>query len=194
MSNSDINEEELIESSRNGDREAMEKLIQPYEDMIFRFLVSRLNNPHDAADLTQNTFIKALRGLPKYRHEGNFKAWLFQIARNESLNFINKRNRFSTATVDDEGVSRFENEVDETTLPADRQIAEDERKQGIRDCIAELPENEREVVSLRLDQDITFREIADLTMAPLNTVLGRMRNASRRLRDCLTLKGIKAEY
>mgnify|MGYP005684937297 CR=1 FL=1 len=183
-------EAKLIAEAKAGNQAAMEALLQPYEDSVFRFLVQRLGNAHDAADVAQDSFVKALRGLKNYRDEGKFQAWLFQIARNESLNFMKKRNRYSTATVNEEGESRFDQEADPGPTAVES-IVQGERHEMVRDCVSELPETEREVVTLRLDQDITFREIAEITQSPLNTVLGRMRNASKRLRECFSRKEIE---
>lgn len=182
------NEAQIVARAQAGDRDAMQALLQPYETQVYRFLVNRLGNAHDAADVTQDAFVKALRNLGKYEHRGQFRAWLFQIARNESLNFIQKRNRMSTATVTEDGENRMAQEPDPRP-GADQQLQESEEREQIRECVGKLPEKEGEVVRLRLEQDITFREIAEIVEAPLNTVLGRMRNATRRLRDCLELHG-----
>ena len=187
----DDNESHLIARAQAGEKDAMQALLQPHEKPVFRFLTQRLGNPHDAADVTQDAFVKALRNLEKYQHRGQFRAWLFQIARNESINFVKRRNRMSTATVDEDGVDRIAEEPDPGPV-ADQQLLADEERAQMRDCVSRLPEAEREVVRLRLDQDITFREIAEITLAPLNTVLGRMRNATRRLRDCMESHGFFA--
>lgn len=184
----DDDEAELIAKAQTGDRNAMQALLLPYEKPLFGFLKQRLGNPHDAADVTQDAFVKVLRGLTKYQHRGQFRAWLYQIARNESIEFMRRRNRFSTATADDEGGDRIA-ETPDPRPSADEQLLAGEERARMRSCVEELPDSEREVVRLRLDQDITFREIASITEAPLNTVLGRMRNATRRLRDCMETHG-----
>ncbi|MFT5470147.1 MAG: RNA polymerase sigma-70 factor (ECF subfamily) [Verrucomicrobiales bacterium] len=186
-------ESQLIAKAQAGDQNAMQSLLLPYEQPVFRFLTQRLGNPHDAADVNQDTFIKVLRSLTKYEDRGLFRAWLYQIARNESINFMKRRNRFSTATVDDDEADRIAQEPDPGP-GADEQLLVAEERVQMRDCVGDLPDSEREVVQLRLDQDITFREIADITDAPLNTVLGRMRNATRRLRGCMETHGFTSAY
>ena len=92
---------------------------------------------------------------------------------------MKRRNRMSTATVDEGGVDRIAEELDPRPV-ADEQLLANEERAQMHECVGRLPESEREVVRLQL---------AEITQAPLNTVLGRMRNATRRLRECMEGSG-----
>ncbi len=179
----------LVSKAQKGDRESMAHLLLPYEQPLFRFLTAKLRHEDNARDVTQEVLVKLMRSLNKYQERGTFKAWVFQIARNEAINFMKKHSRLSTATISSGGHNLFDNQLDEGPSVVEC-LDQKERNQGIRECVSNLPDAERDVVNLRMDEDVTFREIAEMTNTSLNTVLGRMRNASRRLKNCLLAKGI----
>ena len=155
----------------------MTALLAPWNGPVFGFLLRKLRNRSDAEDAAQEVFIRVVEALPKYEPREKFRAWIFQIARNQAALTANRRERIGNREVAVEpGFVE--------TLAADVADAPDYHQ--LRSAVAQLPEAEREVVSLRLEEDLKFREIAERTGAPLNTVLGRMRNASRRLRESLT--------
>jgi RNA polymerase sigma-70 factor (ECF subfamily) len=180
-----VNEEPdipLLQAAQCGDRTAMHKLLQPWNDPIYGFLVQMLRNREDAEDAAQETFIRIVKGLPRYEHRGAFRAWIFQIARNQAALTANRRKR----------VHEREFAVEPATLQAMPDTTEErdlltqvDRAAALRLAVSALPDAEREVVELRLNEDLKFREISERTGAPLNTVLGRMRNAMRRLRETI---------
>ena len=167
----------LLHAAQRGDRDAMTALLTPWNDRIFGFLLGCLRHHADAEDAAQETFIRIVRGLEKYEHRGQFRAWVFQIARNQAALTAQRRVR----------VGDRETAIEPTLLEAmPEEVAEVPDYAPVRAALERLPEAEREVVRLRLDEDLKFHEIATRTGAPLNTVLGRMRNATRRLREILT--------
>lgn len=167
----------LIHAAQRGDRDAMTALLTPWNDRVFGFLLGCLRHHADAEDATQETFIRIVRGLEKYEHRGQFRAWVFQIARNQAALTAQRRTR----------VGDREMAIEPTLLDAmPEEVAEGPDYAPVRAALERLPAAEREVVRLRLDEDLKFHEIAARTGAPLNTVLGRMRNATRRLREILT--------
>jgi RNA polymerase sigma factor (sigma-70 family) len=131
----------------------------------------------DAEDATQEVFIRVVQGLPRYEHRGLFRAWIFQIARNQDALTAGRRQRRGDreTTMEPALLEAFAVDPEETIDYAPLHAA-----------IAQLPDAEREVIQLRLGEDLKFREIAERTGAPLNTVLGRMRHALHRLREILS--------
>ncbi len=170
-------DEQLIHAAQRGERDAMTALLTPWNDRIFGFLLHALRHHADAEDAAQETFIRIVRGLGKYEHRGQFRAWIFQIARNQAALTAQRRQRIGDRETAIEPMLL-------ETMPMAADEAPDYAP--VRAALEQLPEAEREVVRLRLDEDLKFREIAKRTGAPLNTVLGRMRNATRRLREILT--------
>ena len=172
----------LLNAAKIGDRQAMHRLLQPWNDPVFGFLLQQLRNRSDAEDAAQETFLRIVKGLPKYEHRGEFRAWIFQIARNQAALTANRRARLQSREtgVEPEALAILPQTGEETNA-----LEQAERSMEIRQAVASLPAVEREVVELRLDEDLKFREIAERLGAPLNTVLGRMHNAIRRLRETL---------
>lgn len=172
----------LIRAAQRGDRDAMHRLLAPWNDRVFGFLLATLRHRADAEDAAQETFLRVVKGLPGYEHRGEFRAWIFRIARNQAALTATRRQRIAQreAGVEPEQMHGFaaDDHRDEDLAIADRAAV-------VRAAVDALPAAEREVVRLRLDHDFKFREIAVRTGAPLNTVLGRMRNAMRRLRETL---------
>ncbi len=172
----------LIARAQKGDREAMHDLLQPWNDRIFSFLLLQLRHRADAEDAAQETFLRVVKGLPGYVHAGQFQAWIYRIARNQAALTAQRRQRLASreTPVEPDKIVAFPMppaDVDEARLA--------ERAGHLREAVDNLPAAEREVVSLRLDHDLKFREIAERTGSPLNTVLGRMRSATHRLKEQL---------
>ena len=131
----------------------------------------------------QETFRKALRALPNYREENHFKGWLFRIGRNEAIDIIRRRRRTIVAEVPEEYLGVAENIV---PLPGPRELIEgSESVQALVRAIALLPEKEKEVVAMRTQGELSFKEIAEIVGAPIGTVLARMHAAKKRLKSLL---------
>ena len=175
---------QLLAAAQRGDSKAMHLLLQPWNDPVFGFLLQMLRNRSDAEDAAQETFLRIVKGLAKYEHRGEFKAWIFRIARNQAALTANRRRRVESHEL---GVETAELHAMPAAAEEMDVLEQAERAVEIRRAVAELPAAEREVVELRLNEDLKFREIAERTGAPLNTVLGRMRNAVVRLRETLQL-------
>lgn len=182
----DPSDDTLVERIREGgDMRAAEMLLQRYQTEVFGFLMTMLRKQHDAEDVLQESFTRALKGLSNYRESGQFRAWLYRIARNEAVSLVRKRRRFVSLepTIGADSVER--EAVDESVPSPDARILAEERAGRFREALAQLPPEEREVATLRLDRELSFKEIATVVGCPLNTALGRMHNAKRRLRDLL---------
>ena len=135
-----------------------------------------LNNQQDSEDALQETFRKVIKALPRYREESHFKSWLFRIGHNTALDVLKGRKKMMQLS--DEmsgGLESEENRPDEC-------LSEQERFQRLRAAIAKLPEKEKVVVTLRLQEDLSFKEIAQVMETPLGTILARMHKAKQRLK------------
>lgn len=150
----------VLEAARHNPAE-FEKLYRNHVQPIFKYLYSHVGNRHDAEDLTAQTFLAAFEGLPGYRNNGHFPAWLFSIARNKAADFYRKRGRLAETELRD----TFPAKID---LPGE--IYESSRIETISKIIHSLPEPEQELLRLRFVADLSFVEIAALQGRKLDAV------------------------
>lgn len=173
---------DLVKQYQRGEPSAFEVLVRRYQRPLFTFLLRLTGSRERAEDLFQETFIKVLEALPKYREKGKFGSWLFKIAYRLSVDAWRHdgfwRDRVTrTEQLDDIAVSA-------EGLP-DAVVEREELLQQIEAVVAELPEKQRRVFLLRQHGGISFREISELTGEPLNTVLSHMNYAVARLRKAV---------
>lgn len=162
----------LLLRAQQGESQAIERLIELYQDIIFSMAVSFTKNSHQAEDLAQDAWIKILRGLPKFRHDSKFSTWLYRITMNTFLN--------STRAV------RREAEVMGSLVPEDGAADSGlESTLDMHQAVRELPEEFRSVVVLRYIADLSYKEIANVLELPLGTVQSRLRRALDKLESTL---------
>ena len=149
----------IIEAKR--DITAFDKLYDLYVQPVYRYLLSRIGNVQGAEELTAQTFLAALEGFPGYRHRGQFAAWLFSIARNKLVDYFRR----------EQDIPRLDETVSLSTDADPLQHAiETERKGQLIALIAELPDDERELIRLRFVSELRFGEIASLMNRKEDTV------------------------
>ena len=159
-----------------GDIPAVRNLLRNYEESLYRYLWHMLKHQQDCEDALQDTFRKALEALPTYREESHFKSWLFRIGHNTGIEIIRRRKRI------EEMPETLEDQVFAQSLGPRESLIEREITEELHDAIANLPHSERSVVLLRLEEELSFKEIAQVVDAPLGTVLARMHRAKERIR------------
>ena len=166
-------EAELLRRAQRGDREAFAGLVEHYWDRLYRWLYHLTHNQHTAEDLVQETFLKAFAHLATFRRGSNFQAWLFRIAYNT---FLNQRR---TAT-------RMTRQPFPETLPADDDSPDElaisrEALQTLARAIGRLPSEFRAALLLRIEQGLSFREIADILTTTEQTARWRVYKARQKL-------------
>lgn len=169
-----------------GDQQAFSLLLDRHQDRVFGYLVGMVRDRTVADDLFQETFFRAIRAMRSekgYEARGKWLPWIMRIARNVALDHLRrrKRRRSRTAHDDEDEMSMDQIAVDGQPDAAET-LQRGERYEFLYACIDQLPEEQREVVLLRHETDLTFREIAELTDVSINTALGRMRYALLNLR------------
>lgn len=163
----------------SGCNEAFDELLQRYKDRLYSYISYIVRNNDMADDLFQETFVKAIVTLRqgRYKENGKFYAWLTRIAHNLLIDqFRNERNE---ALIYDEEDS--ETVWQEVALIADGyreyDLINEQVLKDVKLLMDKLPDNQREVVYMRYYQDLSFKEISDITGVSINTALGRMRYA-----------------
>ena len=173
---------ELMRRWQRGDAAAFAALVERWQQPVARFL-ARLVGPTDrVADLCQEVFLRVLRAGPRYRVDGRFSTWLFQIALNVARD-AGRRRRHAPVPLPDENSGRSRPRL--AGAPADELCARRELAQAVACAVAELPPPLREVLALRHDQDMSFEEMARVLGTPASTLKSRFAAALHRLRDRL---------
>lgn len=168
-------EEEWIEQIKNGRRECLDELVAFYYPAILRYCLWHMPDRESALDATQETFLKLVRFLGQYEHKGAFRAFLYRIAANTCIDM--KRKRAVT-----EPLSEVISEA--VCVPeCGYQTVED--RQQLATALTHLDNDMRELILLRYGQELTMREIADITGLPLRTVQTRLRRAVKVMRKAL---------
>jgi len=173
---------ELIRSYRNGDERSFETLLNRYQQGVFTKILFVVRDQEIANDLFQDVWIKVVQVLKsgRYVEEGKFGPWVMRIAHNAAIDHFrrNKKRRMVRPT---EEFDIFETLTNDAPSVEDR-LVESEILQELQRLLPALPEEQREVVKMRLEHNLSFKEIAEETDVSINTALGRMRYALINLR------------
>lgn len=178
---------ELIEEILAGNTRLYGVLQDRYKYQIKALIRKMIYNPDDADDLAQETFIKTYNALDRFQPGYTFSSWLYRIASNTCIDFLRKR-RFPTISVskpigNDDSDLFFE--IEDKTPNADILIIADERHKVIRDAINELPEKYRNIIALRHEDDMDYKDIAEKLNLPLGTVKAQLFRARKLLLELL---------
>jgi len=175
-----LTDEELALEYVKGNNRAFDELLNRTQTNIFSYIIFIVHNKEVANDIFQETFLKAITKLKegKYTPTGKFSAWLIRIAHNAIMDWY--RRKKSQRIIDSDNTEMI------IATISDKQLMETSREdllanaqvmQDIKSLIEYLPENQREVVNMRYYQNLSFKEIAEITNCSINTSLGRMRYA-----------------
>ncbi|MCK5400420.1 MAG: sigma-70 family RNA polymerase sigma factor [Flavobacteriaceae bacterium] len=180
----------LVSNYINGDEQSLSVLIKRHKQKIYSFIYSKVFDRDITEDVFQDTFIKVIRTLKlgKYNEEGKFLPWTMRIAHNLIIDFFRKGNRMPTFQNTDE----FDifSVLSDNTLSAESTIIKNQIHSDVRKLVDELPNDQREVLMMRIFKDMSFKEISEVTGVSINTALGRMRYALINLRKLITEKNI----
>lgn len=175
----------LVKNYIAGDENALAILIQRHQSKIYGFIYSKMADRDVADDIFQDTFIKVIKTLKSnsYNEEGKFLPWVMRISHNLIVDHYRKNKKMPMLRETEE-FSIFSILTD-TSLNAEGRIITEVIEKDLQKIIKELPEDQREVLMMRIYQDYSFNEIAELTGVSINTALGRMRYAILNLRKVI---------
>ncbi len=175
----------LVKNYMSGDESALATLIQRHQSKIFGFIYSKVNDRDLSDDIFQDTFIKVIKTLKtqSYNEEGKFLPWVMRIAHNLVVDHFRKSKKMPLQRETDE-YSVF-NFMTDNGLNIEGQMISDQVASDLTKLLDELPEDQKEVLVMRMYQDLSFKEIAELTGVSINTALGRMRYALLNLRKII---------
>lgn len=148
----------------DGDDAALTYIVKRYQKDIYRFVFRQLGNEADAADVTQKVFVNLFLKAKQFEGKSSFKTWLYQIAINQCKNQYrsNDRRRENRIDENDDAFVLHDNKLDE--------VAEAQRRRILRSAVESLPDKQRLTVQLRIYQECTFAEIAEIMLSSIGTV------------------------
>ena len=181
--NSSYSDSILVSNYINGNEKALEILVTRYKTRLYNFIYSKVYNVDLSEDLFQDTFIKVIKNLKKgnYNEEGKFLPWLMRIAHNLVIDHFRKSNRMPKFESKDKDFDIF-TMIKDSSYNVEKQIITDQISSDVRMLLDKLPDDQKQVVYMRLFKDMSFKEIAENTNVSINTSLGRMRYAIINLR------------
>jgi RNA polymerase sigma-70 factor (ECF subfamily) len=189
------NDEELMLLYQKGDERAFEVLYWRHQRGIFNFICHFIGESgNQAEELLQDVFLKVVKASRRYEPSAKFTTWLYQIARNGCIDHFRKMKHRKTTSlaqpIDSEEEMVLESTIAGTNPSPEKAAQISEVALVLKEAIAALPEDQREVFLMREDLNLSFAEISELIGCPVNTAKSRMRYALEHLRKTLKREGI----
>lgn len=182
-------DEELVTAFRAGNSSAFDELVQRWERKI-QGAVYRIMGPgEDARDLTQETFLRAYRGLSTFKSEARFSSWLYQIALNLCRDRLRQKRGRTVVGLDDLDAPTAAR-IERVEASAHQLVEARDVSRMVSAAMAELPEEQREVIVLKEYQGLTFQEIANVLRVPVSTVKTRLYRGLVQMREHLEHRGV----
>lgn len=179
---SKFSEKELVQAYIKGNEAAIEQLIVRHKSRVYTYIICKVKNEALAEDIFQDTFIKVINTIKKgkYNDEGKFLPWVMRIAHNLIIDYYRKNNRMPVVKGNDDF------DIFDVISSPDKGVHEQMEKNQVlsdlKSLIKFLPQDQKEVLMMRLYYDMSFKEISETTNVSINTALGRMRYALINLR------------
>jgi len=187
-----VSDEALMIRHQRGDRTAFATLVRRHQTAIFNFALRQLRIRSTAEDVVQETFVRVVQNAAEFKHEARFVTWLYTIARNLCIDHLRKGALRKHPSLDEarsgaegDGPTLGEQTAD-TKASVEREATGNELRVKIAAAVEELPDEQREVFLMREVANLPFKEIAEITNVPENTVKSRMRYALERLQAALS--------
>ncbi|MDR1937087.1 MAG: sigma-70 family RNA polymerase sigma factor [Tannerellaceae bacterium] len=176
-------DEELVVLYAKGENAAFDVLLNRYKSCIYSYIYFIVRNKDVTEDIFQETFVKVIMTIKqgRYTENGKFKAWITRIAHNLIIDNFRQERSENTVSNDEVEVDLFNNiKLCDGTI--EDRLIHNQVFADVKKLIQYLPESQREVLEMRYYQDLSFKEIADITGVSINTALGRMRYAILNMR------------
>ena len=165
----------LVSNYIRGCEASLEILIKKHKQRLYSFIFSKIQDRDITEDIFQDTFIKVIRTLKRgnYNEQGKFLPWVMRISHNLIIDYFRKSNRMRLFKNTDE----FDifSVISDGNLNAEKQLIKEQVLSDVKELVKELPQEQREVLEMRIYKDMSFKEISENTGVSINTALGRMR-------------------
>lgn len=188
----ELADEVLVRLYTQGNNSAFDTLLKRYEKKVFSYLLYSVKNQELAEDLFQDVFIKIVVRIKngQYAENGKFASWLMRIVHNHLIDHYRTTPSEKIISNDSSEVDLFNNADIAMDENREQEMIDQQTLKEVKDLIAKLPDSQREVLMMRVYDELSFKEIAEKTNCSINTALGRMRYAILNLRHMAMERGI----
>lgn len=188
-----IEEKKCIQKAAKGDANAFEELVLRYQTQVYNLCYRMTGNAEDAADLTQDAFVKVWKHLGSFQFDSSFSTWLYRLATNCCLDFLRSQKRKPTISLvvenEEDGEQTIDIEADGPT-PEEQVISREEREELLW-AMNQLDDEQRQILTLRVVNDLSYTDIAEILNIKEGTVKSRLSRARENLRKKLLEAGNK---
>ncbi len=180
-------EDALIKAASKGDKDAFSRIVSMYERLVYNTVKSKVGSIDDAMDISQEVFIKLWRSIGRYRGDCRFSTWVYKVSINTCLDFLRKSQandvlQMPVFTDKDGDELTFEPSDDSITASPERLYEQNEAVRMVRDGIARLSPEQREIILLRDIEGYTYDEISEMLQLEIGTVKSRLNRARSNLK------------
>ncbi|MEE0521319.1 MAG: sigma-70 family RNA polymerase sigma factor [Bacteroidaceae bacterium] len=186
-------DEQLVELYIQGNNTAFDILLRRYESRVFSYLMSTLRNQEQAEDFFQDIFIKIVVRLKnrQYEETGKFASWIMRIAHNHLVDHYRTSLEGIIVSDEENGLDLQNSIFISSDATREKEIIDQQTLSEVKELIKLLPDAQREVLKMRVYEELSFKEIAKKTNCSINTALGRMRYAILNLRQLANKYGVE---
>lgn len=167
----------LLQQIANGDKQALAALYRQFEKPVYKFLISRMNDPHEAADLLHDVFLEVWRSAGRFEGRSKVQTWIFGIAYRKAIDVHRKRSRMSPT--DEVPETEDDSPDGEACLLASQEAAH------VQHCLGELSDDHKSAITLAFFEDMTYGQIAEALSVAEGTIKTRIFHAKKLLLRCL---------
>ena len=177
-----VNDQELLDRIRSPFTKELgfRQLIETYQKPVYQVIRRMVLIHEDADDLTQNTFIKAYKALDRFEGNSSLFTWLYRIATNESLTFLEKKKKRFFFSLDDHQ-EKLESYIDSSAT-----LSGDEIQVKLQKCLLKLPDKQRLVFHLKYEEDLSYEEISKITGTSIGALKASYHHAVKKIEQELT--------
>ena len=183
-----MSEEQLIRRAQQGDNGALEELLLLHQKKVYNLCLRMSANPDDALDLSQEAFLRAWRSLGQYQFEASFSTWLFRLTSNICIDFLRRKKRRQETSLTesyDDSDEGAELSVPDAQPGPEQQAMTNETKIELARAMEQLSPEHREILQLRVIEDLQYEQIADILGVRVGTVKSRLARARLSFRKIL---------
>ena len=183
-----MSEEQLIRRAQQGDNGAFEELLLLHQKKVYNLCLRMSANPDDALDLSQKAFLRAWRSLGQYQFEASFSTWLFRLTSNICIDFLRRKKRRQETSLTesyDDSDEGAELSVPDAQPGPEQQAMTNETKIELARAMEQLSPEHREILQLRVIEDLQYEQIADILGVRVGTVKSRLARARLSFRKIL---------